>query len=147
MKTRRRKTTKLKRHKEAAAVRRRGSTVADLQKQLEQRTHELIEARKHLAEALEQQTATSEVLQVISSSVGGLEPVFQAMLGNAVRICGANFGILLRVENGAWRAVAMFGVPPEFAEFWNRGPQRPSRRTALGRVVETKQMVHILDVT
>jgi GAF domain-containing protein len=41
----------------------------------------------------------------------------------------------------------MFGVPPEFAEFWNRGPQRPSRRTALGRVVETKQMVHILDVT
>jgi GAF domain-containing protein len=107
-----------------------------------------VQARtRELSQALEQQTATSEVLQVISSSPGDLEPVFHAMLANAVRICEANFGVLFRFENGAWHAVAMFGVPPQFAEFWNRGPQRPSRRTALGRVVETKQMVHVLDVT
>jgi GAF domain-containing protein len=107
-----------------------------------------VQARtRELTGALEQQTATSEVLGVISSSPGELAPVFATMLGNAVRICEANFGVLFRFENGAWRAVAMFGVPPEFAEFWNRGPQRASRRTALGRVVETKQMVHILDVT
>jgi GAF domain-containing protein/DNA-binding response OmpR family regulator len=102
---------------------------------------------RELAEALEQQTATSEVLQVISSSPGTLDPVFQAMLANAVRICEANFGVLFRFEDGAWRAAAMLGVPPAFAEFWQRGPQRPGRRTALGRVAETRKTIHIVDVT
>jgi GAF domain-containing protein len=72
--------------------------------------------------------------------------VFQAMLANAVRICEANFGMLFRFEDGAWHAAAMLGVPPAFAEFWRRGPQRPGRLTALGRTVETKQTVHIVDV-
>jgi GAF domain-containing protein/CheY-like chemotaxis protein len=102
---------------------------------------------RELSEALEQQTATSEVLSVISSSPGELEPVFQAMLANAVRICEASFGVLFRFEDGAWRAAAMLGVPPAFAEFWQRGPQRPGRRAALTRVAETKQTVHIVDVT
>jgi GAF domain-containing protein/CheY-like chemotaxis protein len=107
-----------------------------------------VQARtRELSEALEQQTATSEVLRVISSSSGELEPVFEAMLANATRICEANFGVLFRLEDGAARAAAMLGVPPAFAEFWQRGPQRPGRRTALGRVVETKQTVHIVDVT
>src|SRR5262245_36461740 len=88
-----------------------------------------------LRESLQQQTATSEVLGVISSSPGELEPVFQAMLGNAVRICEASFGALLRFEGGAWRSAAMLGVPPAFAEFWQRGLQRPGPRTALGRVI------------
>jgi signal transduction histidine kinase len=100
-----------------------------------------------LRESLQQQTATADVLKVISSSPGELEPVFQAMLANAVRICEANFGVLFRYEDGAWLAAAMFGVPPEFAEFWGRGPQRPSQRSALGRVAETKQIVHLHDVT
>ena len=100
-----------------------------------------------LTEALEQQTATSEVLSVISSSPGELEPVFQAMLGNAVRICEASFGALLRFEGGVWRSAAMLGVPPAFAEFWQRGLQRPGPRTALGRVIETRRTVHIADVT
>ena len=68
--------------------------------------------KKKLAEALEQQAATSEVLQVISRLPGELEPVFQAMLANAVRLCEASFGMLFRFEGSAWRAVAMVGVPP-----------------------------------
>src|SRR5450759_1086166 len=102
---------------------------------------------QELSEALEQQTATSEVLRVISSSPGELGPVFEAMLANAVRICEANFGVLFRFNGDASEAAAMFGVPPAFSEFWQRGPQRPGRLTALGRVLETKQMVHIVDVT
>jgi GAF domain-containing protein/CheY-like chemotaxis protein len=101
---------------------------------------------RELSESLEQQTATSEVLQVISSSPGELEPVFKVMLANATRICEANFGVLFRFAEGAWRAAAMLGVPPAFAEFWGRGPQRPGPRTALGRVAETRKPVHIADV-
>ena len=99
-----------------------------------------------LRKSLQQQTATADVLKVISSSPGDLEPVFEAMLEKAVRICDANFGMLFRVENGAVSAAAMFGVPPAFAEFWQRGPQRPGPRTALGRVVETRQTVHVADI-
>jgi hypothetical protein len=73
------------------------------------------------SEARQQQIAVSEVLQVISGSPGELAPVFQAMLANAVRICEASYGALFRFEDGAWRAVAMLGVPPAFAEFWQRG--------------------------
>jgi GAF domain-containing protein/DNA-binding response OmpR family regulator len=102
---------------------------------------------RELSEALEQQTATSEVLGVISSSPGELQPVFQAMLANATRICAASFGVLFLFENGAVRAAAMLGVPPAFAEFWQRGPQRPGPRTALGRLAETRQTIHIVDVT
>ena len=107
-----------------------------------------VQARtRELSEALEQQTATSDVLKVISSSPGELEPVFKAMLENAVRICEANFGMLFRFEDSAWRAAAMLGVPPAFADFWRRGPQRAGPRTALARVAETRQPVHIVDVT
>jgi GAF domain-containing protein len=99
-----------------------------------------------LAEALEQQTATSEVLKVISSSPGELDPVFKAMLENGTNICEANYGMLLRIEDGAVHAVATLGVPPEFADFWRTG-QNPSGRTAIGRAVEMMQTVHIVDVT
>ena len=88
--------------------------------------NELRQRTDDLSEALEQQTATSEVLQVISSSPGELEPVFQAMLENAVRICEANFGVLYLDENGRRFACgAMHNVPPAFAEFL-QAPQRLS---------------------
>src|SRR5262249_34906080 len=100
-----------------------------------------------LRESLQQRTATADVLRVISSSPGELEPVFEAMLANAVRICEAKFGVLFRFEDGAWRAAAMSGVPPAFAEFWQHGPQRAGPRTALGRVAATKQTVQVADAT
>src|SRR5262249_49419765 len=78
---------------------------ADLENKVETRTAEL-------KETLEQQTATSEVLSVISSSPGDLEPVFQAMLANATRICEANFGIMYRYDSGQFELAALLNVPP-----------------------------------
>ena len=144
MKTRRRKTTKVKRRNPLAAERRRGPT-AELQKQLDQRTRQLAEAQKRLAEALEQQAATSEVLRVISSSPGELEPVFQAMLENATRLCEAKFGTMYFREGDAFRAVAMHGAPPAYMEARLHALVRPGPTTGIGRVVQTKDVVQIED--
>ena len=99
-----------------------------------------------LRESLEQQTATSEVLQVISSSPGELEPVFQAMLENATRICEAKFGNLYLHEEGALRIVASHNVPPAFAEARRRGPIHPLAATPLGELIRTKQTVQCPDL-
>src|SRR5262249_38480821 len=119
----------------------------ELEQKLEACTRELTEARGHLSEALEQQTATSEVLQVISSSSGNLQPVFEIILANAVRICEAKFGTLYLREGDALRVVAMHGAPPSFAEERRRNPViRPHPDTTLGRAVTKKQTVQIADV-
>jgi GAF domain-containing protein len=102
--------------------------------------------KKKLAEALEQQAATSEVLQVISSSPGELEPVFQAMLANAVRICDARFGNLYLHESGALRVVASHNVPRAFAEARRRGPFHPAAGSAFGKLIRTKQTVQTADI-
>ena len=109
--------------------------------------NELRQRTDDLTESLEQQTATSEVLRVISSSPGELEPVFQAMLENALRICEAEFGVLNRCEGDALRAVAMHGAPQAFVEERRRNPLiRPPPQTTLGRVMATKQPVQIADI-
>ena len=95
---------------------------------------------------MERQTAISEVLRVISSSPGELEPVFQAMLENAVRICAAKFGTLNLCGGDEFRIVAMYGVPPAVAKKLQVGPRRSSPNSALGRAARTKQTVHIADV-
>ena len=108
---------------------------------------ELRQRTNDLTESLEQQTATSEVLGVISSSPGTLEPVFDAMLGNATRICGAKFGVLWLAEGEAFRAGALHGVPSSFAEMRQRDPLfRPSPAMALARAAASKQAVQIADV-
>ena len=111
------------------------------------RLHDQVTARtRELSEALEQQTATSEVLRVISSSPGALEPVFETMLANATRICEATFGVLYLFEGDAFRAVALHG-PAAFVEARRRNPILPLiPGTALGRVAATKQTVQIADV-
>ena len=84
---------------------------------------------RELAESLEQQTATSEVLQVISSSPGDLEPVFETMLEKAVRICDAKFGNIYRWDGDAFALVATYNTPPAFAETRRRSPVPPSPET------------------
>src|SRR5262249_50062115 len=77
---------------------------------------------RELRESLEQQTATSEVLEVISSSPGELEPVFAKMLEEATRVCNAKFGSLLLKDGDVFRSVAQHNVPPAFAELRRRDP-------------------------
>ena len=103
--------------------------------------------RRQLSEALEQQTATSKVLQVISGSPGELQPVFEAMLANATRICEANFGNLHLYRDGVFPVVAQHGVPAAYADLRRREPAvRPSPGSSLDLVANTKQIVHIADV-
>ena len=102
---------------------------------------------RELTESLEQQTATSEVLQVISSSPGELEPVFSTILGNATRICGAKFGTLYLREADGFRTVAMHNAPPAFVEVRQRNPVvRPKPGTVLASVITTRRAVQIADV-
>ncbi|HEX3340805.1 MAG TPA: ATP-binding protein, partial [Pseudolabrys sp.] len=112
------------------------------------RLFEEVQARtRELSESLDQQTATSEVLQVISSSPGDLEPVFNAMLGNATRICDAKFGVLFLYEGDAFRVMALHGAPPAYAEQRRRDPRIGiPQGTALARIVETRQTVQIADI-
>ena len=101
---------------------------------------------RELSESLEQQTATSEVLKVISSSPGELQPVFQAMLENGVQVCGAKFGVLFRYENGLFHPTAMLDVPPAFAEFLMRqGAFAPQPGQLFGRLCESKSVIHVED--
>jgi signal transduction histidine kinase/DNA-binding response OmpR family regulator len=113
------------------------------------RLHDQVTARtRELSESLEQQTATSEVLQVISSSPGDLEPVFQKMLENAVRICEASFGNLLLYDRNAFRHVALHNAPLTWAAEQQRDPIAPRRSARfLYRVTETKQVVHVADIS
>src|SRR5262249_27516072 len=110
--------------------------------------NELRQRTTDLAESLEQQTATSEVLKVIAGSQGQLELVFSAMLENATRICGAKFGVLYLCEGeDTARAVAMHDAPQPFLEERRHNPLvRPAPGTTLGRVLATKQMVQIADI-
>ena len=141
MKKRRSMTTRPKRRNAPKVARRRGSTSAGLNKKIALLTHER-------DEALEQQTAASEVLQVISSSPGDLKPVFEAILVNATRICDAKFANLLLYDNGDFRRVALHGAPPAWADNQDRQPVfRPSATNPIARLVSTKQPVHIPDMT
>src|SRR6266446_8628435 len=107
---------------------------------------EIATLRRELAESLEQQTATSEVLQVISASPGELEPVFQKMLENATRVCGAKFGTMHLLEGDITTRVALYNVPPAYAEALGTRTFRPHPEGGLGQVIRTKQVAHIADV-
>ena len=115
--------------------------------------HELekkLEAReRQLSEALEQQTATSEVLQIISGSPSELGPVFHAMLANAVRVCDAKFGSLLLCDGDLLRPVARYNQPPELVAALRKLDARAyriDRLTAMARAVRSKHVVHIADI-
>jgi two-component system NtrC family sensor kinase len=97
-------------------------------------------------EALDQQTATAEVLGVINSSPGDLAPVFDAMLEKAASLCEADIGILFTHDSGSFTAVAWYGTPEPFREFLTREPLRPSPDTGLGSMVLERRLIHLTDV-
>jgi GAF domain-containing protein len=110
-----------------------------LQEQFERQARELEEAR-------EERAAIAEVLRVISASPGELEPVFQAMLENATRICGAKFGILFRYEGGLFHPAASHDVPPAYDDFLHRqGPFEPKSGQLMGRLCQSKSVIQIVD--
>ncbi len=101
-----------------------------------------------LRQSLEQQTATADVLKVISSSPGELKPVFQAMLANATRICEAKFGMLWQIDGDEFRIGALYGVPPALADERQHDQVfRFDSETPLGRLNDTKALVHVMDIT
>ena len=108
--------------------------------------NELRQRTNDLTEALEQQRATSGLLQVISGSPGNLEPVFEAMLENAVGICGANFGNMFLYEDNAFRTVAMHNAPEAYANARKGAPLAPPSDSALGRLVVTNKVVQVADL-
>jgi signal transduction histidine kinase len=137
-KTRHGSTTKPKRNNAPTAARPAGSTLADLQQQVSALTRELAEAR-------EQQTATSDVLGVISRSSSDLSAVFESILINATSICNANFGWFYMYEEGVFHITAEYNLPPLFAEARKRTPIRPAPGGALDEMTKKKQAVHIVD--
>ena len=120
---------------------------ARLLNELRQRTDDLTERTADLTEALEQQTATSEVLQVVSSSPGDLEPVFAAMLVNAVRISGAKFGIIHSWDGEYLRLLASYNLPPALEQARKGAPEfKPGPKTGIRRMAATKSVIHIPDL-
>jgi GAF domain-containing protein len=107
---------------------------------------ELEDRNRQLTEALEQQTATSEILGVISSSPNDLQPVFQTILANAVRLCEAQNGAMFRFDGEALRAVALYNVSPAMEAYIQDTPFRPGRESAVRRVALERRLVHVPDV-
>jgi GAF domain-containing protein len=107
--------------------------------------NELRQRTDDLSESLEQQTATSEVLRVISSSAGELEPVFQTLLGNATRLCMADFGFMFQYKDGFFQLMAQRGADPAYVEYMQREPLRPGPETLLGRIAKSISPVQIAD--
>src|SRR6516165_7928335 len=146
MTTHRRKTTKLKRRKEAVTGRNRGSSAADLQKQLDQRNRELAKSQKHLTEALRQQTATADVLKVIGRSTFDLQTVLDTLVMSAARLCEAEMASMNRQFGAAYHQVASYGFSPEFKKFMETHPVELKRGTTVARAIQEKKPVQIPDV-
>ncbi len=108
--------------------------------------NELRQRTDDLSEALEQQTATSEVLRVISSSSGELEPVFSEVLSSATRVCGAKYGMMYLVEEDGFRTVAMHDVPPALVEVRRSTLTRPPPTSPIAIAAATKRPAHMADV-
>jgi two-component system NtrC family sensor kinase len=103
---------------------------------------------RELSESLEQQTATSEVLKVISSSPGELEPVFQAILENATRLCAAKFGNLWLCEDGGFKLAAIYGIPAAHHEPLSLGAVvHPGPTLPIARAARNRAVIHVTDLS
>src|SRR6202048_1095255 len=121
-------------------LRRHRPPAADLQKQLDRRTREL-------TDALEQQAATSEILRVISSSPSDLQPVFDTIARSAVDLCGATYGMVFRYAGELLSVVAHYNLDQAALDAYQKiWPMQPDNRTATGRTILERKVVHVPDV-
>jgi GAF domain-containing protein len=147
-KARRRKTVTQRHRNASKAKQARNPSASGRETKIAQLTRERDEALEQLSEALQQQTATSEVLRVISSSPGELEPVFKSILADATRLCEAKFGTLFLREADSFRAVAIHNAPQAYVEFRKREPLiRPIGDTPMAQAVVTKRAFQIADAS
>src|SRR5262245_32217352 len=114
--------------------------------ELQEKNEALTEAHATVTESLEQQTATSEVLKIISRSTFDLQPVLDTLIENATKLCAATDGNIYRFDGEVFRVGAFFGTTPEFREFRLRSELPPGRESVVGRVGLEHQTIHILDV-
>ncbi len=135
--------------RKAAAVRKRAAAGAKpIGEKADPRLREKFNrTKRELAEALEQQAATSEVLRVVSSSPGDLKRVFEIILANATRLNAAKFGTLYLYDGKTFSTAATHNAPAAYVKLRMQGPIRPGRGTALERVVRTRRPVHVPDIT
>ena len=121
------------------------STLADSERLIADLQRQLAECRAERDEALQRETATAEVLQVINSSPGDLTPVFDAMLEKAMRLCEAAFGFLMIYDGDRFHPRAQRGVPPALTEYLAAGPDRPGPGEAHTRVLAGEELIHSVD--
>ena len=140
----RRPPVKSRRTKQPKAARKAPATHSSVDHAQEQLVERL---KRERDEAVELQAASAEVLKIIGSSPGDMKPMFEAMLGRALRICDAKFGHILLYDGERFHAVHLHDVPPSYRAFWDRhGPIRPGPNTGLGRLARTREVVHIADL-
>src|SRR6516165_8146499 len=120
--------------------------IADLQRERDEAKTERDQYKAERDEALEQQTATSEVLQVINSSPGDLKPVFDAILEKAMRLCEAAFGVLWINDGDCFRMTAQRGLPLELEAFMQRPLRDPPVGSGLRRLIDGEDIVQVVDI-
>src|SRR5262249_26320024 len=109
--------------------------------------NELQAGNTDLAEALDQQTATAEVLKLISRSAFDLQLVLTTLLENATRLCAAEWGVIFRPDGEVHRMAVVYGAPPEFREFLTRTAIPPGRGSGVGRAALERRTIHVVDVS
>ena len=139
------KSEKPERHKATPKRPRSAKAVPNRSTATRQET-EIARLARERDEASEQQRAMTQVLRVISSSPGELEPVFYSMLGNATRLCGAEFGVLWLAEGNGFRAVALHNVPVAFKDYVRRAPIIPTPGTTFADVIKTRRSLQVSDI-
>src|SRR5262245_24114866 len=132
---------------QAASEKKLKAYACELEQKLEARTRELAEARGHLSESLQQQTATADVLKVISRSVSELQPVLDTLVETAAHLCNAEMAFIFRREGDVYRLAANSGFSPEYEAFVKTLSVSPGRGTVIARTALEGRVVQVADVT